>query len=198
MSTPAWRDCDRCNYDLHVCPGCGENLPHGIDVCDVCREAGHTLTIDPLTEAARAYAEQACYQNENIPIAEAGFRAGWNVSRDEARRERDVLLKEREKARRALRVHLEDCAASASPRPLTAADITDSHVLSARLKANSLGWFRRFDAPTEEWRQILVAGLTEPTRPEGAEKVEAVLHQYWAGDINGDELANRIAEEMNR
>ena len=46
MTTPAWRDCDRCNYDLHVCPGCGESLPHGIDVCDVCREAGHTLTTD--------------------------------------------------------------------------------------------------------------------------------------------------------
>ena len=37
-----------------------------------------------------------------------------------------------------------------------------------------------------------------PTRPEGAEKVEAVLHQYWSGDINGDDLADRIAEEMNR
>ena len=35
-------------------------------------------------------------------------------------------------------------------------------------------------------------------RPEGAEKVEAVLHQYWSGDINGDDLADRIAEEMNR
>ena len=67
-------------------------------------------------------------------------------------------------------------AASAPPRPLTADDITDSHVLSARLKANDLGWFRRFDAPTEEWRQILVAGLTEPPRPEGAEEAE------WARD----------------
>lgn len=44
----------------------------------------------------------------------------------------------------------------------------------------------------------LHAALTEPTRPEGAEKVEAVLHQYWSGDINGDDLADRIAEEMNR
>ena len=35
-------------------------------------------------------------------------------------------------------------------------------------------------------------------RPEGAEKVEAVLHQYWSGDIDGDDLADRIAEEMNR
>lgn len=37
-----------------------------------------------------------------------------------------------------------------------------------------------------------------PTRPEGAEKVEAVLNQYWSGDINGDDLADRIVEEMNR
>ena len=44
----------------------------------------------------------------------------------------------------------------------------------------------------------LHAALTEPTRPEGAEKVEAVLHRYWSGDINGDDLADRIVEEMNR
>src|SRR5699024_11096840 len=46
--------------------------------------------------------------------------------------------------------------------------ITDGQVLSARLKANDLGWFGRFDAPTEEWRQVLTAaraevGLTENT-----------------------------------
>src|SRR5699024_9277646 len=34
------------------------------------------------------------------------------------------------------------------PRALTPDAITDSHVLSARLKANALGWFGRFDAPT--------------------------------------------------
>ena len=48
-------------------------------------------------------------------------------------------------------------------------------------------------------REILTAALTEPPkRPEGAEKVEAVLHQYWSGDVDGDDLADRIAEEMNR
>jgi len=26
--------CDRCNYDVHTCPGCGEPLPHGMEVCD--------------------------------------------------------------------------------------------------------------------------------------------------------------------
>ena len=40
------------------------------------------MTIDNHTKAARAYAEQACYQDENIPIAEAGFRAGWKAARD--------------------------------------------------------------------------------------------------------------------
>ena len=39
--------------------------------------------------------------------------------------------------------------------------ITDGQVLSARLKANDLGWFGRFDAPTEEWRQVLTAALHE-------------------------------------
>ena len=53
------------------------------------------------------------------------------------------------------------------PRALTPDAITDSHVLSARLKANALGWFGRFDAPAEEWRQVLTAALTEPpSRPE--------------------------------
>lgn len=28
--------CDRCNYDTHVCHGCGEPLPHGIEVCPPC------------------------------------------------------------------------------------------------------------------------------------------------------------------
>ena len=39
------------------------------------------MSIDNFTEAARAYAEQACYQDENRPIAEAGFRAGWKAAR---------------------------------------------------------------------------------------------------------------------
>ena len=38
------------------------------------------MTTDNPTEAARAYAEQACYQDENRPIAEAGFRAGWKAA----------------------------------------------------------------------------------------------------------------------
>ena len=39
------------------------------------------MTTGNFTKAARAYAEQACYQDENRPIAEAGFRAGWEAAR---------------------------------------------------------------------------------------------------------------------
>ena len=39
------------------------------------------MTTDNPAKVARAYAEQACYQDENIPIAEAGFRAGWKAAR---------------------------------------------------------------------------------------------------------------------
>ena len=49
--------------------------------------------------------------------------------------------------------------------------------------------------------EAVIAEVTRPeppARPEGAEKVESVLHQYWSGDIDGDDLADRIAEEMNR
>lgn len=30
--------CDRCNYDKHECPGCGEPLPHQLLVCEECRK----------------------------------------------------------------------------------------------------------------------------------------------------------------
>lgn len=29
-------NCERCNYDTHRCPGCGEPLPHGTEVCGSC------------------------------------------------------------------------------------------------------------------------------------------------------------------
>lgn len=29
-------DCERCNYDTHTCPGCGDNLRHGVEVCVDC------------------------------------------------------------------------------------------------------------------------------------------------------------------
>ena len=80
-----------------------------------------------------------------------------------------------------------------TPRPLTADDITDEMVERAYA-----WWEGNTLAPRTGMRAMLAAALTEPTRPEGAEKVEAVLHQYWSGDIDGDDLADRIAEEMNR
>ena len=80
-----------------------------------------------------------------------------------------------------------------TPRPLTPDDITDEMIDRAYA-----WWEGNTLAPRTGMRAMLAAALTEPTRPEGAEKVEAVLHQYWSGDINGDDLANRIAEEMNR
>src|SRR5699024_11068127 len=86
--------------------------------------------------------------------------------------------------------------AEENPRPLTPDDITDEMVRRGAQVATPAGV--RYLRP-HEVREILTAALTEPpTRPEGAEKVEAVLHQYWSGDINGDDLADRIAEEMNR
>lgn len=35
---PPVRDpgCERCDYDTHRCPGCGEPLPHGTEVCRSC------------------------------------------------------------------------------------------------------------------------------------------------------------------
>jgi hypothetical protein len=42
--------CDRCNYDLHRCKGCGEPLPHGTEICagcnadpPWCRKPGRTI-----------------------------------------------------------------------------------------------------------------------------------------------------------
>ena len=82
---------------------------------------------------------------------------------------------------------------AAESRPFTPDDITDEMIDRAYAwwEGNSL-------ADPAGMRAMLTAALTEPPRPEGAEKVEAVLHQYWSGDINGDDLANRIVEEMNR
>lgn len=28
--------CDECNYDRHLCPGCGANLQHGDSTCEEC------------------------------------------------------------------------------------------------------------------------------------------------------------------
>lgn len=47
--------CARCNFDRHICPGCGEHLPHDIEVCADCQvencqhpEGARTKYIDKL------------------------------------------------------------------------------------------------------------------------------------------------------
>ena len=88
-----------------------------------------------------------------------------------------------------------DALEKAESRPLTPDDITDEMVRRGAQAETPAG--TRYLRP-HEVLEVLTAALTEPTRPKGAEKVEAVLHQYWSGDIDGDDLADRIAEEMNR
>ena len=96
---------------------------------------------------------------------------------------------------------------AAQPRPLTADDITDEARGRAYRAVAALSvsdWDDISGVAKGRAMALVEAVITEitrpepPTRPEGAEKVEAVLHQYWSGDINGDDLADRIAEEMNR
>ncbi len=33
-----YENCDRCNYDTHRCPGCGEPLVHGVESCNDCSD----------------------------------------------------------------------------------------------------------------------------------------------------------------
>ena len=88
----------------------------------------------------------------------------------------------------------DEALADAESRPLTPDAITNEMV--ERGQDAYWGNERTVEGRV---RAILTAALTEPpARPEGAEKVEAVLHQYWSGDIDGDDLADRIAEEMTR
>ena len=107
--------------------------------------------------------------------------------RDEARATKDMHKRRADEERVR--------ADAAESRPLTPDDITDEMVRRGAQAETPAG--TRYLRP-HEVLEVLTAALTEPTRPEGAEKVEAVLHQYWSGDINGDDLADRIAEEMNR
>ena len=72
--------------------------------------------------------------------------------------------------------------------------ITDGQVLSARLKANDLGWFGRFDAPAEEWRQVLTAALTEPpSRPEWADLADVIRETTYHPEP--DDLARALHPE---
>ena len=88
---------------------------------------------------------------------------------------------------------------AAESRPLTPDAITDEMIERGFKRLAQMDNDGISLRSTWAAHQVLEAALTEPpARPEGAEKVEAVLHQYWSGDINGDDLADRIAEEMNR
>ena len=85
------------------------------------------------------------------------------------------------------------------PRPLTADDIEQLVTQNRYRVADAIrALYPEEPMATDVLANAVMTALTEPTRPEGAEKVEAVLHQYWSGDIDGDDLADRIAEEMNR
>ena len=83
------------------------------------------------------------------------------------------------------------------PRPLTADDIEQLVTQNRYRVADAIrALYPEEPMATDVLAHAVMTALTEPTRPE--EKVEAVLHQYWSGDINGDDLADRIVEEMNR
>ena len=84
-----------------------------------------------------------------------------------------------------------------TPRPLTHDDIEQLVTQNRCRVADAIrALYPEEPMATDVLAHAVMTALTEPTRPE--EKVEAVLHQYWSGDINGDDLANRIVEEMNR
>ena len=117
--------------------------------------------------------------------------AHWRL--DEAMDRAEKAEQERDEWKESAIKAMADLERTDQPRPLAADDITDEMVKRAqREEERQCG---DWAAPTA-MRHILAAALTEPTRPE--EKVEAVLHQYWSGDIDGDDLAALIVEEMNR
>ena len=137
-------------------------------------------------ESQRAIEELDARNNSlAADLADAVARA------DKAEQERDHLA-----VVLAATTRQRDEADKRNPRPLTADDIT--YEMVERALAVERREYDGYTTEPETMRELLTAALTEPTRPEGAEKVEAVLHQYWSGDINGDDLADRIAEEMNR
>src|SRR5699024_11177820 len=68
-----------------------------------------------------------------------------------------------------------------TPRPLPPDAITNEMVERARRRFEELDREMGYMRSSWVFWQVLTAALTEPpARPEGAEKVEAVLHQYWS------------------
>lgn len=88
-------------------------------------------------------------------------------------------------------------AATASPRPLSADDITDEMVVRAKAVVEEF-------APSEQWpgsaaRWVLEAALTPPpSRPEGAEELQALIRQAEAEGEGADNeaLANYLAAHL--
>lgn len=169
------------------------------------QDRNHEALIDRFAEQARIIrhrndriTEVEARANElALELAHAATRA------EKAEQERDEALDDAESLRRQLHDAQQDADMSRAeleseqPRPFAADDITDE----ARKRAADAWWTWKANGAASISGlvdAILAAALPEPTRPEGAEKVEAVLHQYWSGDINGDDLADRIVEEMNR
>ena len=94
---------------------------------------------------------------------------------------------------------LQDALDAAESRPLTPDDITDEMVRRGAQAETPAG--TRYLRP-HEVLEVLTAALTEPTRPEGAERwedflIDALDYQALT-DQQITDLADRIAEEMNR
>lgn len=68
-------------------------------------------------------------------------------------------------------------------------DITDEMVERAR-KA----WNRSAAIGNDLWREVLTAVLTEPTRPEGAEEIEAMVEESLSGDALSDAQVRALAD----
>lgn len=98
--------------------------------------------------------------------------------------------------------------ADEQPRPLTADDISDEMIERAREVLAREEWVQSFDPETADMLDredhadttrviiaALTAALTEPTRPEGAENIEAYMREFVAShpEDHYGELADHLA-----
>ena len=88
------------------------------------------------------------------------------------------------------------------PRPLTPDDITDEMIeRAARTYVRALAdrgyGVSTKDAHTREaFDQALTAALTVPTRPEGAEEIEALIEASLSGDALSDAQVRALADYL--
>ena len=111
------------------------------------------------------------------------------VRADKAERARDHLA-----TVLATTTRQRDEADKRNARPLTADDIT--YEMVERALAVERREYDGYTTEPETMRELLTAALTEPTRPEGAEEIEAVIRKVVPShpeDRYGD-LADRLAE----